>query len=535
MRFKKAFFITTLVLFVLLAAFTAFAPPLYYGLEVITEQQYRNAAAGRQLSTSRLSDQATLQGMPILYNASDDTYLVSMRSPDQSFASADGVRLYWLDASIANWEERVAQDDSFSLLMLTETTYAVYQVKFTTLPILLLEQSDTSCTMDRTAQAGTVTVIEPYREDSGRSQVSAYTCTVNLRGQTAYNVPKKSYEVDLKDENGQPLDVSLLGLREDDDWALNAAYSENSKIREPVLTQVWQQMLASEENPPVNGFAMQYCEVFFNGEYQGIYELTEPVDEKQEGMDKAEDRLYKMMEWRYPTYNELVLEADPGSYDSVSAIRLVNYKTASAANRWRPLAEYLNTFYYPATADETYAPTLEQVEQVADLDNLIDSSIFITLFQLTDHNPKNLYLLYRANTGKIYREMWDLNYSLGTGYRGELEFRCVDYIGVSEFCWDQETRLLLQGPDAAEFFAQYQARYTALRKEILSYENLRALIEEAYGTLERSGAFLRENAVWNVPELDPTDEYQYILDYLAAKLVQMDQAVADTAKELRLE
>ena len=72
-------------------------------------------------------------------------------------------------------------------------------------------------------------------------------------------------------------------FRNDDEWLLNAMYSDSSKIRDKLSADIWSQIGAVQEEFPEAYFGtrMVYVEVFFNHEYWGLYALMEPVDSKQ--------------------------------------------------------------------------------------------------------------------------------------------------------------------------------------------------------------------------------------------------------------
>ena len=70
------------------------------------------------------------------------------------------------------------------------------------------------------------------------------------------------------DPNGKKQKVSLLGMGEDNDWALLAPWQDKSYVRD-ILTMVMAQG-GSTFAPQ-----MRYCELVFNGTYYGVYILSE--------------------------------------------------------------------------------------------------------------------------------------------------------------------------------------------------------------------------------------------------------------------
>ncbi len=125
--------------------------------------------------------------------------------------------------------------------------------------------------------------------DSSRKTdwTSSHILEAHIRGNTSRTYPKKGYKLMLKkqDRDGNVVSdkTSLLGLRNDDEWLLNAMYSDSSKIRDKLCAELWQSFGASKTEFPdaYFGTRMTYVEVFFNQEYWGLYALMEPVDSRQ--------------------------------------------------------------------------------------------------------------------------------------------------------------------------------------------------------------------------------------------------------------
>ena len=81
-------------------------------------------------------------------------------------------------------------------------------------------------------------------------------------------------------------DVSFGELRTDDDWILDALYNEPLRLRSYVANKLWlsihQNPYYIDERPNAKSAAdVMYVEVFLNGNYNGIYNLSEQVDKKQ--------------------------------------------------------------------------------------------------------------------------------------------------------------------------------------------------------------------------------------------------------------
>lgn len=93
---------------------------------------------------------------------------------------------------------------------------------------------------------------------------------IEIRGQSSQMFPKKSYGLETRDESGNNLNVSLLGMPEEQDWILYAPYSDKSLLRNSLTFYLGRRM--GDWQP-----RYRFCEVYLNGSYIGIYMLMEKI------------------------------------------------------------------------------------------------------------------------------------------------------------------------------------------------------------------------------------------------------------------
>jgi hypothetical protein len=80
-----------------------------------------------------------------------------------------------------------------------------------------------------------ITVVSSNLTDRCRADMS-------VRGSSSAKHPKKPYRLELQDENGDDLKLSLLGMPKESDWVLYPAYLDKSMIRDVLVYEVWRQM-----------------------------------------------------------------------------------------------------------------------------------------------------------------------------------------------------------------------------------------------------------------------------------------------------
>lgn len=109
-------------------------------------------------------------------------------------------------------------------------------------------------------------LTDPFNEFDGN-------IGIEVRGSSSQMFPKKQYGLETRDNLGIGNDVSLFNMAYDNDWVLYAPYSDKSLMRNVLAYQMGWDM----------GFyapRTKFCEVVLNGEYQGVYVLTEKIKRK---------------------------------------------------------------------------------------------------------------------------------------------------------------------------------------------------------------------------------------------------------------
>jgi len=93
---------------------------------------------------------------------------------------------------------------------------------------------------------------------------------IEIRGNFSSSLPQLPYDVETRDSLGNNLNVSLLGMPTENDWALIAMYNDKSFFRN---------MLAYNSSLSMGNWAPRsvLCELVLNGQYQGVYALTEKI------------------------------------------------------------------------------------------------------------------------------------------------------------------------------------------------------------------------------------------------------------------
>ncbi|MBN2775576.1 MAG: CotH kinase family protein [Prolixibacteraceae bacterium] len=116
-------------------------------------------------------------------------------------------------------------------------------------------------------------INDPFNEYDGK-------IGIETRGSSTQMFEKKSYGIELRDENGADMDTTLLGMPSEEDWILYGPYMDKSLLRN-VVTFTLDGALG-HYSP-----RCRYVEMVLNNEYVGLYVLMEKIKRDKNRVDIA--------------------------------------------------------------------------------------------------------------------------------------------------------------------------------------------------------------------------------------------------------
>lgn len=322
---------------------------------------------------------------------------------------------------------------------------------------------------------------------------------IELRGSTSQGHNKKPYGFETRmDDDVTNRNVSLIGMPVENDWILNPMNDEPSFLRDCLSYKLYGDM--GHYAPRT-----RYCEVVVNGDYRGLYYLTEKIKIDKNRVDivsmDSTDNAFPKVSGGY------IMKADKLSGDEVPA--------------WStPAYDYWEDVYYICHNPKPEAITVEQgmyihqyfdsVFQAIDHQNediitgfpaLIDIPTFIDFMILgelssnVDIYQKSTYF-HKDRRGKLRAgPVWDFNLAYGydfgsvgrSGY-DVLQFDNGDNTG-SDF-WHQ-----LYENDT--YRCLLYDRWNTVKREggALNHHRIKVLIDSLAGVIEE--AMPRERWRWN--------------------------------------
>ena len=150
---------------------------------------------------------------------------------------------------------------------------------------------DTESLSKETYTLGVIEIFDKQKRTDNSKELTTYNCKVKYRGASAIQHEKKAFAVKLLNDKGKSLDANILGIRKDDAWILDAMAIDRARMRNRLLFDVWNDISKtpySTNNGNRNGTKGYFVEMYLNGEYHGLYCMTDKINRKLLGLKKAD-------------------------------------------------------------------------------------------------------------------------------------------------------------------------------------------------------------------------------------------------------
>lgn len=396
-----------------------------------------------------------------------------------------------------------------------------YELIFITLPIIQVFTSTEI--VDEPKILGKLLINNPhYQNYNELSRETESLVGIEIRGNIYLGRPKFSYGFELwKNEHGEEnKDMSLLGLREDDDWILDGMYGDLMRMRNRVSFDIWNSIsklhYSDKEPDAICGIQGRFVEVFINNEHQGIYSLNEKLDRKQLKLQKfttvSRGILYKGEDWGNGVTSFYSCE------DTTSGIIWdgweQQYPKADQQILWAPL--YDLTKLVVDSDDNTFKNT---INQFIDIDNAIDYYLFINCIRAMDNTGKNIFIARYDSNDVFFLAPWDMDWSFGRYW----DTIAIGHTGMSTN--NLFERLLSVNP--CNFNDRLEERWESLRENELAFENIIARFEIYKDKLLKSGVIDRENKRWGNANVNLESEFILIKNWVENRIYYLDNYFND--------
>lgn len=369
------------------------------------------------------------------------------------------------------------------------------------------------------------------------------------RGATALQYSMKpSFNMKLRDQDGNELDSTLCGLRRMSSYILDAMAIDRIGMRNRVAFDLWNdfsRLPYETDFGSRNGTVGQFVEVYINNEYKGIYCMTDRVNRKllntkkplvetifPDGSEPQEQVTIRGVIYKHGTNS--IGDQSSRCFSEDSCAYVIRYHDAweltepedyAGAAAWAPLDDV-----YEHNRD------YEWVKEHFFLEQLADYQVFIMALSIVDNwGNKNSYIGARdvttdGNKHRFVYTPWDLDTSLGGSYNGSY------YDGkYSDWKPSQITSAstmpvpfpVCNGKE--EYKTLLREAWIKGREGALSLNAVRTRMYEYRNLFLQTGAWEREMAHWQTQKYQPPrvvdlrKEVELILDWYAKRIGEMDR------------
>lgn len=314
---------------------------------------------------------------------------------------------------------------------------------------------------------------------------------IKRRGNSSMHYEKAQYSIKLLTASGQDNDLDLLGMGAEHDWILNGSSADKSMLRNYLAYYVSSQVLPYTPDS-------RYCEVIIKTGtsyvYQGVFLLTESIEQ---GINRVDIQEFSATQ----PFNSFLLRRD--RYDETDD-RILDIEVPGGS-----VENHTSYFYclYPGRASITEEQKLYIENQITKIENVlysdnkdifqtypeyIDVDSFVDYFVINEYfgsydaGQYSTYL-YQDIGGKLtIGPVWDFDGAMDNARSEMLETEVTSMQTKPWFerlCKDKT------------FLEKVEKRYAELRRDLLSDQNIDALMEDIQKYL--GGAIDREWMRWD--------------------------------------
>ena len=294
--------------------------------------------------------------------------------------------------------------------------------------------------------------------------------TIRIRGNSSRHFEKKGYIIKLITQDGLNNPQSVMGMDAHHEWALHGPYLDKTLIRNYICYNIAGEIMGYAPN-------VRFCELILNGEYQGIYLMTETITAGKLGA-----RLELAVNKKDNSFSGYLLRLDRGSNTELKNINNFSnytYKSESKINIVYPGNDNLTPELADGICDDfsefekalysyDYDNNEFGYEKYIDVNSFVDYFIVNEFASNYDAGSKSTYV-YKGVDGKLHMCVWDFNNAFDNYQENETSHRVFV---LQDGLWYD---MLFKDE---EFVEQVINRYYELEQEYLNEEYMNSYIDQ---------------------------------------------------------
>ncbi|MFB0938864.1 MAG: CotH kinase family protein [Urechidicola sp.] len=417
------------------------------------------------------------------------------------------------------------------LMLLTLCLVSGYHVNSQTftdsnLPIIIIEIDNGDEILDDPRVFGSMKIIK--RPDGSKNFVSdannedyldySGAISIEIRGSSSQSLDKKPYGLStLSDDYTENNNVKLLGMPKENDWILNSFAFDDSMMRDYISYEMARQMGQYAAN-------LKYCEVILNGEYIGLYALSEKIKRDGDRVNIAklseDENTIPEITGGYLIQTDRPDDEDPEAWYNNGAGYIhekPNFNDITEAQ-----SDYIENVFRDLDAEATNSNIISGYPSVIDVPSFIDYMLVAEIASNVDAYALSTY--YHKDRGGKLRAgpVWDYNLTYGNdlfqwGFvRSFTDVWQFEFSNTGANFWND----LFADPT---FKCYLSKRFDELTQpeEPLNYDYISDLIDSTTALI--SEALVREDQRWNT------------IDDFSGEVTNMKSWIQDRITWMRIE
>lgn len=150
------------------------------------------------------------------------------------------------------------------------------------LPLIVINTNGQVIVDEPDIVAGMVVIDNGIGNLHTLDDVPTYVGDINIekRGSSSLDFEKNNYALETVDALGADLDTNLFGFGKEEDWILHGPWADKSLLRNTLSMKIFREMGHYSSRT-------QFCELFINDEYRGVYVFMEKIKRDDDRVDIA--------------------------------------------------------------------------------------------------------------------------------------------------------------------------------------------------------------------------------------------------------
>ncbi len=340
------------------------------------------------------------------------------------------------------------------------------------------------------------------------TDISERTAEIRGRGNTTWSFfPKKPYRIKFTEK------TSIFGEEENRSWVLLALYNDFSAVKDKLAFSMANAIGTDVFVPSYN-----YVELYLNGRYNGLYLLTDQIDENVGRCDIEYNFTAEDIE--VPFLVELDAYAPEEGIEDVDwfyigarsyAVKYPDANERYTAEQFEYIKDYINQVN---TACEE--GSFERLSELVDIDSFIDYYIIQETMGQPEINWKSVYM-YKPKDGPMKMgPVWDFDWSaMGPSTGGKRN----SYREMTQGFRSSGNWFYHMYNGSAEFRAALSARFSEVKDTLL------ALVESARAEREALAIYYERNHIrwhWFRFWTDEAEYYDEVLSWCTERIKWLD-------------